>query len=294
MAVADLNAATGILGHCATVLVKDSANSPTTAAQVARELIDQDEVGFLVGPTTGSPEMSAIAVSNRSRMIHMAGASVVEATDPAKYPYVFITESVSTMQGQTILQRVAADKHLKVGVLAGPTLIPDWGVRDVQSTVRHMMTEIGLTDRLRAGGDKAVRAFVEESLRSYGPVHYRSRLANRDLTVAGTLVRRDEAVVSVQSAANRDPKRYKCPVEIDLERPNPRDHIAFNFGPRTCVGANLARIELQESVRAFLDRVPDLRIDPKALQPKFGGVQLRDFRPLHALFTPGRKAETVA
>ena len=182
-----------------------------------------------------------------------------------------------------------------------------WDVEDVQSNVRNMlfagsettthalasavylmMTEPGLPDRIRAGSEKAIRAFVEKTLRLYGPVQYRSRLANRDLTVSGREVRQGQAVVSVQAAANRDPDRYRCPAQIDLERPNPRDHIAFNYGPRTCVGANLARLEMQETVRAVLDRMPDLRLAPDGPVPKLTGLQWRDFRPLHAVFTAGR------
>ena len=189
----------------------------------------------------------------------------------------------------------------------GPKLIAGWEMENILTNLRHMlfagsgttshalastfylmMSEPGLIERVRAGGEGTIRALVEESLRLHGPVHYRSRRANRDFTLAGTEIRADQAIISVQSAANRDPKRYGCPAELDLDRPNPRDHIAFNFGPRTCVGANLARMEVQETVRAFLDRVHDLRFDPDMPPPRFGGLQLRDFRPLHVLFTPAR------
>ena len=186
-----------------------------------------------------------------------------------------------------------------------PALVPGWEIGDMLSNIRHMLfagsgttthalastfylllTEPALSDQVRAGGDKALRALVEESLRLHGPVHYRSRRANRDFTLAGTAVHADDPVISVQSAANRDPSRYECPAQVDLARPNPRDHIAFNYGPRTCVGANLARMEVQESVRAVQERLPGLRLNPDAPPPEFGGLQLRDFRPLHVLFTP--------
>lgn len=188
-----------------------------------------------------------------------------------------------------------------------PALVPGWEIGDTLSNIRHMLfagsgttthalastfylllTEPGLSDQVSAGGDKAVRTLVEESLRLHGPVHYRSRRANRDFTLAGTTVRADDPVISMQSAANRDPSRYAQPERVDLGRPNPRDHIAFNYGPRTCVGANLARVEVQESVRAVLKRLPGLRLDTDAPPPEFGGLQLRDFRPLHVLFAPPR------
>jgi cytochrome P450 len=93
-------------------------------------------------------------------------------------------------------------------------------------------------------------------------------------------------VITVNLAANRDPARYEQPLEIDLHRPSRQDHMAFNFGPHYCVGAPLARVEIQESVRAVLGRLSDLRLDPAGQPPHFGGFLLRSYRPLHALFEP--------
>ena len=187
----------------------------------------------------------------------------------------------------------------------GASLLPDWDIDDVLSQARHMLfagaettahtiasasylmlTTPGLREQLVAGGDPAVRNFVEEVLRLYGPVHYRSRRATRDFELAGAQIHAGESIISVQAAANRDPAWYAEPTAIRLERTAPRDHIAFNYGPRACVGAELARIELQEAVSALLTRLPDMRLDPDAEQPVFGGFQLRDFRPINILFTP--------
>ena len=190
----------------------------------------------------------------------------------------------------------------------GPTLRPDWNVEDVVTNVRHlffagsettvhtlasafyvMLTRPDIVQQVRAGGDKAIANFTEEILRLYGPVQFRSRKANEDIEIEGILVKKDEAVVSAQGAANRDPKKYPNPNEIDLNRRAPRDHIAFNSGPRTCVGASLARMEVQEAVKAFLERLPDLRLDPNEPEPTLHGFQLRAFAPIKAVFTPGKR-----
>jgi cytochrome P450 len=190
----------------------------------------------------------------------------------------------------------------------GPTIRPDWGVEDVVTNVRHLffagsettahtlsnlsyvlLTQRGIREKIRQGGEQGVANFVEEVLRLYGPVHYRTRLANEDFDIAGVTVKKNQAVVSVQGAANRDPAKYPNADTIDLTRRAPRDHIAFNTGPHTCVGAGLARIELQETVRAFLERLPDLHLDPAAPQPVMHGLQWREFSPLKAKFTPGKR-----
>jgi cytochrome P450 len=190
----------------------------------------------------------------------------------------------------------------------GPTLRDDWNTEDVVTNVRHLffagsettvhslasafnvlLTQPEVKEQIRAAGDKGIPNFVEEIMRLYGPVQFRTRKANEDIEIEGVLIPKDGAVVSAQGAANRDPKKYPNPNAIDLARRAPRDHIAFNTGPRTCVGASLARMEMQEAVKAFLERLPDLRLDPDAPKPTLHGFQLRAFAPIKAVFTPGRK-----
>lgn len=93
-----------------------------------------------------------------------------------------------------------------------------------------------------------------------------------------------DVLALVHAAANRDPKRFSCPIDIDLDRPRLRDHLAFNVGPRTCVGAGLARTEMHDSIAMLLDRLPNLRLDPSAETPRFSSLFMRSWRPLHVLF----------
>jgi len=137
-----------------------------------------------------------------------------------------------------------------------------------------------------ADRDEAIRRFVEEALRLFGAVHFRPRVANQDVELAGEAIKKDDHLLCVNLSANRDPARYGCPHAVKMDRASPRDHLAFHSGPRTCIGAALARAELQEAVRAVLDRLPDLRPDPSAEPPTFKGFLMRSYRPLHALFTP--------
>lgn len=187
----------------------------------------------------------------------------------------------------------------------GPGLLDGWNEEDVRANVRNMFlggsdtsthaianafyllaSRPVLQDRLRAAGDEAVGRFVEESLRLYGAIHFRSREAVEDTTIAGCPIHKGDRLASVQASANRDPEHYADPDEIQLDRKAPRDHIAFNFGPRTCVGAALARAEIHHATAVVLDRLRELRLDPDAEPPRFTGFLLRDYRPLNILFTP--------
>jgi hypothetical protein len=71
---------------------------------------------------------------------------------------------------------------------------------------------------------------------------------------------------------------------FDLDRPRLRDHLAFNVGPRTCVGAGLARAEMHDSIQILFDRLPELRLEPDAEPPRFSSLFMRSWRPLHVLF----------
>ncbi|AEW98000.1 MULTISPECIES: cytochrome P450 [Streptomycetaceae] len=85
------------------------------------------------------------------------------------------------------------------------------------------------------------------------------RYATEDVEVGGTLVRAGEPVLVAVGAANRDPARFDAPQELDLAREG-NQHLGFGHGVHHCLGAPLARLELQEALGALLRRLPGLRI----------------------------------
>ncbi|MCU4749199.1 MULTISPECIES: cytochrome P450 [unclassified Streptomyces] len=97
------------------------------------------------------------------------------------------------------------------------------------------------------------------------------RYATEDLEMSGVTVRRGEAVIPVIAAANRDPDVYPDAGRLDLER-NGLPHLGFGQGPHFCIGAHLARVELQVVLEALTERFPDLRfgIPENALKWKRG------------------------
>ncbi|MEV6085796.1 cytochrome P450 [Streptomyces parvulus] len=106
-----------------------------------------------------------------------------------------------------------------------------------------------------------IPATVEELLRyvplwaSVGP----SRVATEDVEIGGVTVRAGEAVVYSLASANRDEAVFDAPDDVVLDRAaNP--HIAFGQGPHFCLGAPLARAELQCALEALTGRLPGLRL----------------------------------
>ncbi|MFJ9210690.1 cytochrome P450 [Streptomyces sp. NPDC102264] len=85
------------------------------------------------------------------------------------------------------------------------------------------------------------------------------RYATEDIEVGGTLVRAGEPVLVAVGAANRDALRFSSPGVLDIEREGVQ-HLGFGHGVHHCLGAPLARVELQEALRALLTRLPGLRL----------------------------------
>jgi cytochrome P450 len=105
---------------------------------------------------------------------------------------------------------------------------------------------------------------TEEILRYDGPVKRAPRIAAEDFELGGKTIRRSERVLIVLSSANRDPRQYSEPDTLDITRyPNP--HVAFGGGIHHCLGANLARLEGQEALKALVQRFPPFRLGTEKL-----------------------------
>jgi cytochrome P450 len=84
------------------------------------------------------------------------------------------------------------------------------------------------------------------------------RYALEDVELSGGTVRAGEPVLLAKHAANRDPRRFPDPDRLDVTR-NAKGHLAFGHGPHHCIGAQLARMDIQVALTALLNRLPGLR-----------------------------------
>ncbi|MET8851083.1 cytochrome P450 [Amycolatopsis sp. NPDC004625] len=103
-------------------------------------------------------------------------------------------------------------------------------------------------------------AAIEELLRYITVNQYHTyRTALEDLKLDGELIKKGDTVTVSLPAANRDPAKFGCPAELDIER-DTAGHVAFGFGIHQCLGQNLARIELRAGFTALLREFPELRL----------------------------------
>lgn len=101
---------------------------------------------------------------------------------------------------------------------------------------------------------------VEEALRYDSVSQIGVRVATADVQLGGHTVREGTAVFILLAGANRDPGVFERPDEFDTARVNARDHVSFGSGSHVCLGAPLARMELQIGLQALFERFPRLTL----------------------------------
>jgi cytochrome P450 len=104
-----------------------------------------------------------------------------------------------------------------------------------------------------------IRSAVEELLRYESPVQFTARVLKEDIEVCGQPIRKGWTVLCMLGAANRDPKQFKQPDQLDLKRMN-NQHLAFSAGIHACIGAQLARLEGQIALLNLVQRFPKMKL----------------------------------
>jgi cytochrome P450 len=100
---------------------------------------------------------------------------------------------------------------------------------------------------------------VEEFLRHSTPVQYIGRLAAETFNYRGCLIEKGQAVMLFAGAANRDPKYFTEPDNLNILR-RERRHLAFGLGPHHCIGGGLVRLQTRMALQTLMSRMPDLQI----------------------------------
>ena len=109
---------------------------------------------------------------------------------------------------------------------------------------------------------------IEEAFRYNGALQAEHRVVLRDGVVGDEPVHAGERVLIVNGAANRDPRAFADPDRFDVRRANARDHLTFGWGIHRCLGASLAKIEIEVAMRLMLQRLPGIRLaGPPEQQP---------------------------
>lgn len=144
----------------------------------------------------------------------------------------------------------------------------------ISNTAYHLLKNPEAWQKLRAE-PSLDKSLIEESLRYDAPIQGFFRNTRRPVEVAGGTIPADAKVMLLYGSANRDERKFAEPDAFRIER-NPLEHIAFGFGPHTCLGAHLARLEARALLRRVLSTMRRMTLEAEPVRtqnPLLRGMQ---------------------
>ncbi|MER7400633.1 cytochrome P450 [Streptomyces sp. NPDC000151] len=163
----------------------------------------------------------------------------------------------------------------------------------ISSIMHNLLRHPEQLAAVRADRSLIERAFAE-TLRFTPPVHMIMRQTAEEVTIGGGKVPAGATVTCLIGAAGRDERRYADPDTFDIFRADLKattafsaaaDHLAFALGRHFCVGALLAKAEVEAGVGQLLDALPDAALED-GFVPREQGVFTRGLDALPVRFTP--------
>jgi cytochrome P450 len=112
-------------------------------------------------------------------------------------------------------------------------------------------------------GEVPVDVALEELIRFDAPLQLFERTATADVEVCGETIKAGQKIACLMGSANRDADAFPEADTLDVGR-DPNPHVGFGMGLHFCLGAPLARLELQISLKTLLDRFPHLALAGEA------------------------------
>jgi cytochrome P450 len=107
-----------------------------------------------------------------------------------------------------------------------------------------------------------------------------ARMTREDVAIGGVVIPAGEQVMPLIGTANKDPSVFSDPDRFDVTR-DAASHLTFGAGVHHCLGAQLARVELQEAFRGLIGRLPGLRLAVPASELEFKpGMAIHSLREL--------------
>lgn len=113
-----------------------------------------------------------------------------------------------------------------------------------------------------AAGEQRMSSVVEEAIRIDPPVQAWRRLAKEEVTLDGVTLPAGSRVLMMFASANHDPGQFEQPDEFRPSRRNVMQHVSFGTGAHFCLGAPLARMEMEVMLQRTAARFPSLELVP--------------------------------
>ena len=164
--------------------------------------------------------------------------------------------------GKMVAAPFAQNQMSEVEIIASNTQLVFAGNETTAKLMAHTLAALAAHPdqrRTLAGDRSLVLGAIEEVHRWQTITQFIDRDVRAEVELAGIRLAPGAVVTPLQGAANRDPERWDHAGEFDITRP-PRQHLGFGFGLHSCIGLNLARLEVQVWLDRLLDLLPDFHV----------------------------------
>lgn len=190
-----------------------------------------------------------------------------------------------------VTAEVNGEKLDDVEVKTHTTQLLNAGSETTGKTLASLFTHLLSRRELFAGvrDDRSrLTAAISETLRFTPPSQLNSRKVTADVELHGVRIPAGSLVLLLIASANRDERRYAHPDEFDLDRTdlhhekafsNTSEHFAFGGGRHFCLGAMLAKNQLEVAASMLMDRFPDMRL-ADGFTPRWKGIKMRSVESL--------------
>ncbi len=212
----------------------------------------------MVGAVDAGPEARHELAMEAAFEIHLLGQEIARekrGSDDGTIISAYVNGTLKGVEGE---QRGATDEEAGWFLM----LMSVAGNETVRTATAHAIRILAewpdQRDLLVSDLDRHIPGAVEEILRYRAPLRSVRRTANADTEIAGQPISEGNKVVCNFTAALRDPRVFDEPDVFDITREQPRTQLAFGFGEHYCLGANLARVQLQSVLREIYSRIPDI------------------------------------
>jgi len=221
-----------------------------------------------------SDAMQLVEWSNRMVAMYMHGVTYESELDANRASEEFIAYVEDMIADRRRVPREDLLTHMLTSEVDGEKLTDDEVISTTilllnaghEATVHttgngvKAILESGLDQGKLFATDEQTAATVEECMRFDAPLHMFTRYALQDVTLPdGKSFRQGEIIGLMLGAANRDPAKFANAGAFDPYRTDGQN-VSFGAGIHFCIGAPLARLEMQVAMRTLFQRLPKLRL----------------------------------
>jgi len=178
----------------------------------------------------------------------------VEADEPPDDMFTRLLKA--EVEGERLSERAVMTQTIFLIIAGNET------TRNLIGNIIHRLAADRKLFQLIQNDRALIPRLIEESLRVDSPVQLLARTCTQDVVIDGVQIKVGDRLLHSIASANRDESVYEDADQFRLDRPRPREHVAFGAGPHVCPGAFLARMEAEVAVETLFDRVAKLEFAP--------------------------------